>query len=315
VSRYPLRCPSPPAALLAHRSFSTTLSQRKEKDSDKPVDPVEEDVEKPKEDIEKPDEELDVSGLTSKQAQSIKALQAEIAALRADAGAKAKADAEGLEAKVNSHPSRTGSGRGSAAAGAGDGSGGDGGGKKRKGSASVKSSIPEVYPQIMAIPLLKRPLFPGFYKAITIRDKEVGEAIIDMIKRGQPYIGAFVCKDDSVDKDVIDNMDEVYDMGTFCQVTSAFPLATGVGETGYAMTCVLYPHRRIKMTGLTPPPTDEQDAETTESVAASTLEDATVNESSNNQDKGDVVASFHESSRKTTSRHCSRAARSALPTS
>ncbi|KAH7382401.1 Lon protease C-terminal proteolytic domain-containing protein [Phaeosphaeria sp. MPI-PUGE-AT-0046c] len=282
VSRYPLRCPSPPAALLAHRSFSTTLNQQKEKEPDKPAEPIEEDVEKSK-------EEADVADLTPEQAKSFKVLQDKIEEL------EARAELEARNRSSESASSRTGSGRGSAAGGSGD----DNGGKKRKGSASVKASIPEVYPQIMAIPLLKRPLFPGFYKAITIRDKEVGEAIIDMIKRGQPYIGAFVCKDDSVDKDVIDNIDEVYDMGTFCQVTSAFPLATGIGETGYAMTCVLYPHRRIKMTSLTPPPAEDSDAQDRESAAESTLEDTTVNESPANQPKqakGDVVASFEEGS-------------------
>ena len=164
--------------------------------------------------------------------------------------------AEELEGKSDAPepiPPRASSGRGSAAGGSG--SGGDGGGKKRKGNdrALVKPSIPDVYPQVMAIPLVKRPLFPGFYKAITIRDREVGQAIADMVKRGQPYIGAFMFKDDAADKDVIHDPSEVYDVGTFCQVTSAFPVG---GDDNFAMTCVLYPHRRIKMTGLkSPPPT------------------------------------------------------------
>lgn len=241
--------------------------------------------------MEKEKEDVETSDLSPEQAKSFKVLQDKITEL------EARAELEAKNRASDTNASRTGSGRGSAAGGSGDGSGGDNGGKKRKGSnQSVKSSIPEVYPQVMAIPLLKRPLFPGFYKAITIRNREVGEAIMDMIKRGQPYIGAFVCKDDSVDKDVIDDANEVYDVGTFCQVTSAFPLAGGGGEDGYAMTCVLYPHRRLKMTGLTPPKTDEHDTQKEASVAESTLEEATVNESPSNQAKGDVVASFEEAS-------------------
>jgi Lon-like ATP-dependent protease len=189
-------------------------------------------------------------------------------------------------------PPRPASGRGSAAGG--NGSGGDGGGgKKRKSpeSSLVKPSVPEVYPQVMAIPLLKRPLFPGFYKAITIRDREVGQAIADLVKRGQPYIGAFMFKDDSADKDVIDDPSEVHEVGTFCQVTSAFPVGS---DDHFAMTCVLYPHRRIKMTKLTPPKRDQPAAPDAPSVVASTLEEATVNEAPTNQTKGDVVASFEE---------------------
>ncbi|KAH7062949.1 Lon protease C-terminal proteolytic domain-containing protein [Paraphoma chrysanthemicola] len=256
VSRYPLRCPSPPAALLAYRTFSTSLSRRKEEDPKVPPEPLEEGKD---EDAEK--------------AKKLK-----------------ERAAEELEAKSKSPepiPQRPGSGRGSAAGGNGDG--GDGGGKKRKGSdrSLVKPSIPEVYPQVMAIPLVRRPLFPGFYKAITIRDREVGQAIADMVKRGQPYIGAFMFKDDSADKDVIDDPSEVYDVGTFCQVTSAFPVGN---EDNFAMTCVLYPHRRIKMTGLTPPKHDQDGVADGASVVESTLE------SPSNQAKGDVVASFEESS-------------------
>jgi Lon-like ATP-dependent protease len=209
---------------------------------------------------------------------------------------EAEKDMEKKSKEPEPIPPRPASGRGSSAGGGSGGAdGGDGGGKKRKGSdrSLVKSSIPEVYPQVMAIPLVRRPLFPGFYKAITIRDRAVGEAIADMVKRGQPYIGAFMFKDDTADKDVIDDISEVHDVGTFCQVTTAFPVG---GEDNFAMTCVLYPHRRIKMTGLKPPKADPEPAEEAPSVVESALEEVTVNESPSNQAKGDVVASFEEAS-------------------
>jgi Lon-like ATP-dependent protease len=252
----------PPAALLASRSFSTSPSRRKEKDPKVPPEPLEEVIEDEKDEPKKVKEQ--------------------------DAAAEAEAKSKAPEPI----PPRPASGRGSAAGG--NGSGGDGGGgKKRKSpeSSLVKPSVPEVYPQVMAIPLLKRPLFPGFYKAITIRDREVGQAIADLVKRGQPYIGAFMFKDDSADKDVIDDPSEVHEVGTFCQVTSAFPVGS---DDHFAMTCVLYPHRRIKMTKLTPPKRDQPAAPDAPSVVASTLEEATVNEAPANQTKGDVVASFEE---------------------
>jgi Lon-like ATP-dependent protease len=278
VSRHSLRCPSPPAALLAYRTFSTSLSRPKEKDPKAPPpEASEEDVKK--------EAGADQAELSPERAKEFKALQdqvAEFEALKLEAKNKAS----------ESNPSRAGSGRGSAAGGGGDG---DNGGKKRKGSdrSLVKSSVPDSYPQVLAIPLVRRPLFPGFYKAITIRDREVGEAILDMVKRGQPYIGAFMFKDDTVDRDVINDMNEVHDVGTFCQVTSAFPLTA---EESYAMTCVLYPHRRIKLTGLTPPKADEDSTLDKPSVVESTLEETTVNEAPVNQAKGDVVASFEEAS-------------------
>ncbi|KAJ5671116.1 hypothetical protein N7507_000243 [Penicillium longicatenatum] len=113
-------------------------------------------------------------------------------------------------------------------ANSGGNSGNDDGGKKsKKGSgdkALQKPAVPDVYPQVMAIPIAKRPLFPGFYKAITIRDPNVAAAIQDMMKRGQPYVGAFLFKDDNADGDVIENLDDVYDTGVFAQITAAYPL-------------------------------------------------------------------------------------------
>ncbi|KAI6801639.1 ATP-dependent protease La [Hortaea werneckii] len=146
-------------------------------------------------------------------------------------------------------------GRGAAAGGSG-GSGGDGGdgsgkGKRRAQTREImKPSVPDVYPQVMAIPIAQRPLFPGFYKAITIRDPNVISAVQELLKRGQSYVGAFLLKDQESSQDVINSPDEVYDVGTFCQVTGAFP--AGHGEEK-ALQAVLYPHRRIKMTELIPP--------------------------------------------------------------
>jgi Lon-like ATP-dependent protease len=260
VARPLNRCPSPPAALFAYRTFSTSLNRQKEKDPKATPEPVEE-------------------GKEEEETEETKKL-------------KEQEKAAELESKSNAPEpltSRGASGRGSAAGG--DGSSGDGNGKKRKATdrALVKPSIPDVYPQVMAIPLVKRPLFPGFYKAITIRDREVGQAIADMVKRGQPYIGAFMFKDDTADKDVIHDRSEVYDVGTFCQVTSAFPVGT---EENFAMTCVLYPHRRIRMTGLTSPKNEEDGP----SVAEVTLADAAPTEAPTGENKGDVVASFEEAS-------------------
>jgi len=142
---------------------------------------------------------------------------------------------------------------GSSNTGGDPGSGaGDGGKKGRKTSNErglAKPTVPEVYPQVMAIPIGKRPLFPGFYKAITIRDPDVAAAIQESMRRGQPYIGAFLFKDESADRDTIQSADDVHDVGTFCQITSAFPVH---GEES-SLTAVLYPHRRIKLSSLLPP--------------------------------------------------------------
>lgn len=172
----------------------------------------------------------------------------------------------------------------SGASGGGNSGNDDGGKKGKKGSgdkALQKPAVPDVYPQVMAIPIAKRPLFPGFYKAITIRDPNVAVAIQDMMKRGQPYVGAFLFKDDNADGDVIENLDDVYDTGVFAQITAAYPLR---GEAS-GVTAVLYPHRRIKISSLLPP---------NENSKGATPPPPPVSEEKTQEKRGDVVASFEE---------------------
>ncbi|AQZ12331.1 PIM1 (YBL022C) [Zygosaccharomyces parabailii] len=139
-------------------------------------------------------------------------------------------------------------GNGSQAPPSNNNDGGDGGNR----SKSKKHTPPEVYPQMLALPISRRPLFPGFYKAVVISDDRVMKAIREMLDRQQPYIGAFMLKNSDSDSDVIHNTDEVYDIGVFAQITSAFPSKDEKTGTE-TMTALLYPHRRIKIDALIPP--------------------------------------------------------------
>lgn len=104
----------------------------------------------------------------------------------------------------DSSASSSAAGLGGSAEGSGASDGGDGAssGKGGNGSSIATRSVPDVYPQVMALPITRRPLFPGFYKAVVIRDQQVIKAIKESIKRGQPYIGAFLLKDENADSDV-----------------------------------------------------------------------------------------------------------------
>lgn len=195
-----------------------------------------------------------------------------------------------------------GSAAGSSGGSGGDSgpSGGDGRGRKRKQPTDREKTtpqIPDVYPQLMAIPVAKRPLFPGFYKAITIKDPRVIAAMQEMKKRGQEYIGAFLFKDEAADKDTFDSVDEVYDVGSFCQVTSMLP----VQNDPSALTAVLYAHRRIKISDLIPP-TNEAATDAFKAEAATPQESTGVQkpkESEAEPSNGDLTASFEESTQET----------------
>ncbi|KAL2177229.1 Lon protease C-terminal proteolytic domain-containing protein [Thermothelomyces heterothallicus CBS 202.75] len=189
-------------------------------------------------------------------------------------------------------PDGRGSAAGGASSGAGDDSGSSGGRRGRKGDkALAKPVVPEIYPQVLAIPIAKRPLFPGFYKAITIKDPNVAAAITEMFKRGQPYVGAFLFKDENADDDVIRSPDDVYDVGVFAQVTSAFPMNAQGGEGG-GLTAILYPHRRIRLSSLIPPGGAGPSKAT---PVAEPIPEAVPRPADEADQKGDVVASFEES--------------------
>lgn len=73
------------------------------------------------------------------------------------------------------------------------------------------------------------------------------------MKRGQPYLGAFLLKDEQADSDVITDINSVHPVGVFAQITSVFAANTPGAkedEKEEGLTAVLYPHRRIKITDL-----------------------------------------------------------------
>ena len=126
--------------------------------------------------------------------------------------------------------------------------------------------MPDVYPQVLALPITRRPLFPGFYKAVVIKNQAVCAAIRESQRRGQPYVGAFLLKDEEEDADVITDLSKVHRTGVFCQVTSTFQTASsssGSTKKGdkdgkkdgdeEGLTVVLYPHRRIRIDELLSP--------------------------------------------------------------
>ena len=93
---------------------------------------------------------------------------------------------------------------------------------------------------------------------MVIRNPAVVAAIKEMMKRGQPYIGAFLLKDEAPDSDVITDLDAVHEVGVFAQITSIFganPAGNVSGKDGAddGLTAVLYPHRRIRITELVKP--------------------------------------------------------------
>ncbi|KAI1369636.1 lon protease [Xylaria arbuscula] len=264
------------AAPLSRASFSTSAARRKEKQDDSSDDSA-----KPL---------VDEDAKTTAEEKSVRPEKdvSETKSSTADSPSPSNNKGDG-----DSQDGKAGSAAGGSSSGSGNDAPGDGGrkpGQRASNRALQKPEIPEIYPQVLAIPIAKRPLFPGFYKAITIKDPNVSTAIMEMMKRGQPYIGAFLFKDENADEDVIRDPADVYDTGVFAQITSAFPVH---GEQN-SLTAILYPHRRIKLSELIPPTAPEQKKTETEPTDVPDPIPPKPEEEATQDKKGDVVASFEE---------------------
>lgn len=68
-----------------------------------------------------------------------------------------------------------------------------------------------------------------------------------MLRRGPAYIGAFLLKDETTDTDIINDIDQIYKVGVFAQVTQCFE---SIHNGNRAFQLVLNPIRRIHANSL-----------------------------------------------------------------
>lgn len=108
----------------------------------------------------------------------------------------------------------------------------------------VQTSVPESFPDLVSVPISRRPLFPGFYKTITVKDKNVVSIMSKLIKKGTPYLGVFLNAYDGNgggdDGDIIRDLKDIHKVGVVAQIVNLIPY------TPNAATAIVYPHRRIR---------------------------------------------------------------------
>lgn len=114
----------------------------------------------------------------------------------------------------------------------------------------VRATVPSSFPSLLSVPINGRPVFPGFYKTITIKDKNVMAAMSKLLKKGNPYIGIFLNSLDTCESDVIRNLKDINKVGVVAQIVNVIPL------TGTSATAIVYPHRRVRATDILIGPED-----------------------------------------------------------
>ncbi|XP_076924200.1 lon protease homolog 1, mitochondrial-like [Bidens hawaiensis] len=124
--------------------------------------------------------------------------------------------------------------------------------EEAESAAIVPAAIkkPDDFLTVLALPLPHRPLFPGFYMPIYVKDPKLLAALVESRKRQAPYAGAFLVKDEpgsettstDAEKNIYelkgkDLLNRLHEVGTLAQITSI------QGDQ-----VVLIGHRRLRIT-------------------------------------------------------------------
>eukprot|EP00252_Welwitschia_mirabilis_P014034 TRINITY_DN31058_c0_g1_i1.p1 TRINITY_DN31058_c0_g1~~TRINITY_DN31058_c0_g1_i1.p1 ORF type:complete len:1021 (-),score=243.25 TRINITY_DN31058_c0_g1_i1:285-3347(-) len=125
----------------------------------------------------------------------------------------------------------------------------------KSSSAAIVPTSPRLEDclKVIAVPLAHRPLFPGFYMPVYIKDPKLLAALVENRKRSAPYAGCFLVKDEhgtdpvlgsgsEAEKNIYDLKGEalykrLHEVGTLAQITNI------QGDQ-----VVLIGHRRLRMT-------------------------------------------------------------------
>uniref|UniRef100_A0A8C4YI74 Lon protease homolog, mitochondrial n=1 Tax=Gopherus evgoodei TaxID=1825980 RepID=A0A8C4YI74_9SAUR len=100
--------------------------------------------------------------------------------------------------------------------------------------------IPERFPNVPLIAVTRNPVFPRFIKILEVKNKKLVELLRRKVRLAQPYAGVFLKKDDNNESDVVENLNEIYQTGTFVQIHE-------MQDLGDKLRMIVMGHRRIRI--------------------------------------------------------------------
>ncbi|XP_060526434.1 lon protease homolog, mitochondrial isoform X2 [Cylas formicarius] len=103
-------------------------------------------------------------------------------------------------------------------------------------------AVPEVWPHVPVVAISRNIVFPRFIKLIELTNPQLIELIRRKVKLNQPYCGIFLKKNAEDESEVVNNADDVYNVGVFAQIHE-------MQDLGDRLRMVVMAHRRIKITG------------------------------------------------------------------
>uniref|UniRef100_A0A8D2Q4E2 Lon protease homolog, mitochondrial n=1 Tax=Varanus komodoensis TaxID=61221 RepID=A0A8D2Q4E2_VARKO len=113
-------------------------------------------------------------------------------------------------------------------------------GPARPVTALAPLMVPEHVPHVPLIAVARNPVFPRFIKIIEVKNKKLIELLRRKVSLAQPYAGVFLRKDDNNESDVVENLNEIYQMGTFVQIHE-------MQDLGDRLRMIVMGHRRIRI--------------------------------------------------------------------
>ncbi|XP_015267719.1 PREDICTED: lon protease homolog, mitochondrial [Gekko japonicus] len=100
--------------------------------------------------------------------------------------------------------------------------------------------VPEHVPHVPLVAVTRNPVFPRFIKIIEVKNKKLVELLRRKVRLAQPYAGVFLKKDDNNESDVVESLEEIYQMGTFVQIHE-------MQDLGDRLRMIVMGHRRIRI--------------------------------------------------------------------
>ncbi|KAK7595172.1 hypothetical protein V9T40_001605 [Parthenolecanium corni] len=109
-------------------------------------------------------------------------------------------------------------------------------------SLPATMAVPEEWPHVPLIAINRTLVFPRFIKLLEISDPPLIDLLRRKVKFNQPYAGVFLRRDKENKSAIVNDLSEIYDVGTFVQIHE-------LQDLGNKLRMVVTAHRRIKITG------------------------------------------------------------------
>lgn len=123
--------------------------------------------------------------------------------------------------------------------------------------------VPDFYPHVPVIATEKTLIFPRFTKTIEITDPQLLQIIRRQIVQHQPYAGIFLKRSEANSVEVVEDLDDIYDIGSFVHIKE-------MKDYGNKMSLMVKAIRRVRIINqLVEIDSEENEIDTTDDVTSS----------------------------------------------